>query len=163
MTAIQTTRLGAPTATTSQTECRSELDNHVDTCMVGTKTSLLIHDYNRPVQVHGYDEGVGETEAFRTVSAVISYDHPESGYMYMLLLRQAILIPQMENNLVCPLQIRDNDVRVNYEPKFMVPVPTDNHHSIVIRGIYQDQQPINIPLSIKGVISYFPSRKPTRV
>ena len=68
----------------------------------------------------------------------------------------------MENNLLCTLQMRDNDVRVNDEPKFMIPTPTDNHHDIVINGIYQYQQPINIPLSIKGVISYFPSRKPTR-
>ena len=156
------TRLGALTDMPSQTECRSKLDNHADTCVVGTKTVLLIHDYVRPVQVHGYDEGVGETEALRTVSAVIAYDHPESGDTYMLILHQAILITQMENNLLFPLQMRDNNVRVNDEPKFMVPKPTDNHHAIVIRGIYQDQQLINIPLSIKGVISYFTSRKPTR-
>ena len=80
----------------------------------------------------------------------------------MVVLHQAILIPQMENNLLCPLQIRDNDVRVNDKPKFMVLTPTYNHHAIVIRGIYQYQQPLNIPQSIKGVISYFPSRKPMR-
>ena len=100
--------------------------------MVGTKTPLLIHDYNRPVQVHGYDEGVSEIEACWTVSAVIAYDHPELGDTYILVLHQAILIPQMENNLLCPLQMRDNDVRLNDEPKFMDPTPTDNHHTIVI-------------------------------
>ena len=80
------TRLGALTATTSQTECRSELDNHAETCVVGTKTDLLIHDYVRPVQVHGYYQLVGEIEACQTVSAVIGYDHPESGDTYMLVL-----------------------------------------------------------------------------
>ena len=44
----------------------------------------------------------------------------------------------------------------------MVPTPTDNHQAIVINGIDQDQQQNNIPLSIKGVILYFPLRKPTR-
>ena len=58
--------------------------------------------------------------------------------------------------------MRDNNVLVNDKPNFMVPTPTENHHVIVINGIDQDQQPINTPLSIKGVISYFPSRKPTR-
>ena len=153
--AIQTTRLGALTATTSQNECRSEIDNHADTCVVGTKTDLLIHDYDRPIQVHGYDEGVGEMEAFRTFNAVIAYDHLESGYTYMLVIHQAILIPQMENNLLCPLHMRDNDVRLNDRSNFMVPTTTYNHYVIVIRGIDQDQQPINIPLSTKGVISYF--------
>ena len=68
----------------------------------------------------------------------------------------------MENNLLCPLQMRDNDVHVNDEPKFMALTPTNNHHAIVINGIYQDRQPINIPLFIRGVIYYFPSHKPTR-
>ena len=162
VSSIRTTNLGALTATTSQTECRSEIDNHADTCVVGTKTALLIHDYDRPVKVHGYDDGVREIEACRTVRAVIAYDHPESGDTYMLVLHQAILIPQMENNLLCPLQMRDNDVRVNDEPKFMALTPTDNHHAIVINGSDQDQQQVNIPLSIRGVISYFPLRKPTR-
>ena len=87
---------------------------------------------------------------------MIAYDHPESGDTYMLVLNQEIIIPQMEKNLLCPLQMRDNDVRVNDESKFMVPTPTENNHAIVINGIDQDQQPINIPLSIKGVISYLP-------
>ena len=130
--------------------------------MVGNNAALLIHDYDRPVQFHGYDKGVGETEACRTVSDIIAYDHPESGETYMLVLHQAILIPQTENNLLCPLQIQDNEVRVNYEPKFMVSTPTENHHAIVIRGIDQDQQPINIPQYIKGIISYFPSHKHTK-
>ena len=78
--------MGALTATTSQTECHSKLDNHADTCMIATKTALLIHNYDRPVQVHGYDDGVGETKACRTVSAVIAYDHPDSGDTYMLVL-----------------------------------------------------------------------------
>ena len=51
--------------------------------MVGTNTALLIHDYEKPVKVHGYDKGVGEIEACRTVSAIIVYDHPESwGHVY---------------------------------------------------------------------------------
>ena len=58
--------------------------------------------------------------------------------------------------------MRYNDVRVNNEPNFMALTPTDNNHAIMINGIDQDQQPINISLSIRCVISYFPSRKPTR-
>ena len=81
--------------------------------MVGTNTALLIHDYDRPIQVPGYDEGVCEMEACRTVSAVIEYDHPESGDTYILILHQAVIIPEMEKNLLFPLQMRDNNVRVN--------------------------------------------------
>ena len=106
--------------------------------MIDTKTALLIHDYDRPIQVCGHDKVVGETEACQTVIALIVYDHPESGDTYMLVLHQTIIITQMENNLLSPLQMRENDVRVNDESKFMVLAPTDNHHTIVIRGIDQD-------------------------
>ena len=58
--------------------------------------------------------------------------------------------------------MRENGIRVNDELKFMAMTPTDNHHAIVINGINQDQQPINIPLSIRGVIYFIPLRKPTR-
>ena len=91
--------------------------NRAETCVVVTKTDLLIHDYKRTVQFRGYDEGVSKTEACRTVNAVIVYDYLESGYTYMLVLHQAILITQMEKNLLCPLQMTYNDVRVNYGDK----------------------------------------------
>ena len=58
--------------------------------------------------------------------------------------------------------MRDNDVRLNDKPKFMALIPTKNHYDIVINGSDQYQQQLNIPLSIRGVISYLPSRKPTR-
>ena len=58
--------------------------------------------------------------------------------------------------------MRDNDVCVNDEPKSMALTPTDNNNAIVINGIDQYQQPINISLYIRVVISYFPLRKPTR-
>ena len=70
--------------------------------MFGTKTALLIHDYDRPVKVHGYDEKVREIEACRTVSAVIVYNQPESGDTYMLVLHQAILISEMEKTYYVP-------------------------------------------------------------
>ena len=45
-----------------------------------------------------------------------------------------------------------HDVRVNDKPKFMDLTPTDNHHVIVINRSDQEQQQVNIPLSIRGVI-----------
>jgi len=42
----------------------------------------------------------------------------------------------------------------------MVLKPTEEHHWIKIPGT-KDRGPLNIPLSIKGVISYFPTWKPT--
>ena len=158
---LRTVRIGSLQAGDSQ-ETRTELDSHADTCVVGQHTALLIHDFDRQVRVHGYDEAIGQAVNCRTVSAVIAYDHPETGEVYMLILHQAIMIPQMTVNLISPMQLRDNDFRVNDEPKYMVPNPTEDHHAIVAPVIDGDETPLRIPLSLKGVTSYFPSRKPTR-
>jgi hypothetical protein len=55
------------------------------------------------------------------------------------------------------MQMRHNGITVNECPKHCTPVPARDDHAIVIPdGNYM------IPLSISGVTSYFPSRKPTR-
>ena len=158
---IRTARVGSLVAGDGK-EIRTELDSHADTCVVGNNTALLVHDFDRPVRVHGYDDTVSHSEACRTISAVIAYDHPESGEAFMLIIHQAILIPGMKANLLSPMQLRDNDLRVNDEPKFMVPNPTEDHHAIYIPEVKGESPALRIPLSLHGVTSYFPTRKPTR-
>jgi hypothetical protein len=60
------------------------------------------------------------------------------------------------------MQLRDNDLRVNDEPKYMALNPSNDHHAIVIPGKGDNATELRIPLALKGVISYFPSSKPTR-
>jgi len=83
----------------------------------------------------------------------------------MLVIHQAVLIPSMKTNLLSPMQLRDNSLRVNDEPKFMALNPTEDMNAITINTTKDDEDEgikLRIPLSIKGVIGYFPSRKPTR-
>ena len=140
-------------------EFKSELDSHADTCVVGKDTALEIHDYERPVRVFGYDERVGQANHCRTITAVVAYDHPTTGEVYMLVINQAILIPRMKANLLSTMQMRDNDLRVNDEPKSMVLNPTEDNHAIVVPTTGNES--LRIPLALDGVISYFPTRKPT--
>jgi ribosomal protein L31E len=158
---VRTVRLGS-IHVEGDTESRTELDSHADTCVVGEETALVIHDFEQPVRVFGYDEAIGQATNFKTVSAIIAYIHPETGEKYMLTIHQAILIPQMKANLLSPMQLRDNDLRVNDEPKYMALNPTDDHHAIVIPGKGDDATELRIPLALQGVISYFPSSKPTQ-
>ena len=81
----------------------------------------------------------------------------------MLVLHQAILIPDMPNNLLCPMQLRDHGLSMNDEPKYMALTPTDDHHAITFCDHNtQRRDLLRIPLDLHGVTSYFPSRKPTR-
>ena len=131
--------------------------------MVGRDTALLIHDYETPVRVQGYNEDVGERSDCRIVSAVVAYVHPASGDVYMLVIHQAILIPSMPHNLLCLMQLQDHGLTVNDEPKYMALNPMEEHHAITSRDRNtQVGGPLRIPLELHGVTSYFLSRKPTK-
>jgi hypothetical protein len=142
-------------------EGRAELDNHADTTVLGSNTALIIHDFERPVRVHGYDATVAQRDACKTVSGVVAYDHPD-GTVYYLVFHQAILIPQMTVSLISSMQLRDNDIIVNDEPKHMVLNPTNDHHCITVNEAAGRTTALRIPLLLHGVTSYFPTRKPTR-
>jgi hypothetical protein len=129
---VRTVRVGSFGAEVVGQEFRSEMDSHADTCVVSSKTSLIVNDFGRPVRVHGYDETVSEKEHCRTVSGVVAYDDPTSGETYMLVINQAIEIPSVKMNLLSPMQLRDNDLYVNEEPKHMALNPTED----LVRGIY---------------------------
>ena len=159
---LRTVRIGSLRANDQGREFRSELDSHADTCVVSPTTALEIHDFDRTVRVFGYDEDAEHAKECRTVSAAVAYDHPATGDVYMLLLHQAISVPNMNSNLLSPMQMRDNDVRVNDEPKSLVLNPTDDHHAILVPPNDGQEEYLRIPLALHGVTSYFPTRKPTR-
>ena len=71
------------------TESYTELDSHSDTCVVG-KHALIIHDYDRPVNVSGFDKSLGSVNDRRIVSAALAYDRLDNGETIMLIINQAI-------------------------------------------------------------------------
>ena len=66
----------------------------------------------------------------------------------------------MCNNLLCPMQIRMNDIKVFDCPKFLIDKPDCYEHTISIPSAHGEDY--IIPLSLHGVTSYFPTRKPTQ-
>ena len=61
--------------------------------------------------------------------------------------------------------MRANDIRINDEPKSLVPNPTDDHHAMVVPVINKEiktNTELRIPLFLIGVTSYFTTRKPTQ-
>ena len=140
---------------------RADLDSHADTSLISESVCLITHDYERPVRLFAYDENASEAKRCKTVSGAMAYDCPRTGETYILMVHQSILSPNpMDHVLLCPQQMRDYDIRVNDEPKHMALTPTEDMHAIVIPRT-GDEGPLRIPLSLYGVASYFPVRKPT--
>jgi hypothetical protein len=157
---ITTARISSMSSST--TEFRTELDSHADTSVVCEDTALIIADFERPVTVFGYDEDPSKSRVCKTVSAVVAYDHHDSGVAKMLIIHQAILVPRLKANLLGTMQLRDNGVRVNDEPKYMALNPTNETHALLVPRLHENDDPLLIPLSLYNVASYFPTRKPSR-
>lgn len=105
----------------------------------------------------GFLDSLGCVSDAPVVSAALIYDDPVTGNAVLLVIHQAIYIKGMKHNLLCPMQMRWNGLTVNERPKHCTPTPTRGDHSITVPdGNYL------IPLSLHGITSYFPTRKPSQ-
>jgi hypothetical protein len=139
---------------------RSDLDSHAD-CCVCTKKVLVFNDFDHEVTVTGW-EPTGETQSLRIVSVALGYTMPQSGKTVLLIVHQSILSPTLNHNLLSTMQIRLHDVIVNETPKSQYLNPTKLSHSISVRGENVDDVLV-IPLELHGVVSCFPTFKPTQL
>jgi hypothetical protein len=55
------------------------------------RNALIVHDFERPVNVTGFDKKVANIKAM-TVTAVVAYDDPVSGETILLIINQVIYI-----------------------------------------------------------------------
>jgi len=97
-------------------ETSLELDSHADTTVLGGD-ALIFQNYDRPVEVLGYDSSMGP-KTYQTVSGALAFDHPMTGQTYLLVFHQAISMPRLDHHLLCLMQCRVNDVIVNDVPNF---------------------------------------------
>ena len=133
---------------------RVELDSNADTCCVGGGV-MIINETDRFVSASGFASSLGTIKKVPIVSAAIAYDDPRSGDVYILILHQALHFPELSRCLLCPMQLRLNDVVVNERPKFLTHKPTEDDHALRVEELL-------IPLDIHKVASYFSGRKPTK-
>jgi hypothetical protein len=140
--------------------CRSDLESHADASVVGMEV-ITFQDFERPVNVSGYDPKGPVYMALKTVSAGMAYDEPGSGKVVILILHQEINLPHLPHNLLNPMQMRLNDVVVNETPRFHCAHPTNLSHTINVKGENMNDELV-IPLDFRGVVSCFTTRKPTQ-
>jgi hypothetical protein len=115
---------------------------------------------NRSNTVTGWDPE-GETQSLRIVSAALGYTIPESGKTVLLIVHHRIFSTTLKHNLLSTIQLRLHDVIVNETPKFQCLKPTNLSHSISVRGDNVDDVLV-IPLDLHGVVSCFPTFKPSQ-
>ena len=131
------------------------MDSHADSPVVG-KNAYIIETQGKKVTVNGFTESLG-SKTVPVVDAAVAYDCEFTGKVYILIIRNALYFEEMSINLISPFILRLAGLHVNEEPKFMATHPTLDHHSISV-----PDSDIRFPMALNGIISYLPTRRPTK-
>ena len=90
------------------------------------------------------------------VDAALKYECPYSGETKLLIIRRGLYVPSTTHNLLPPFMLREAGIIINEVPKIHVTSPTEEHHAITFQ-----ETNFQIPLSLHGTFSYFPTSKPS--
>ena len=137
-----------------QKESRTELDSHANMPVVG-RHAFIIAKTGRIADVNAFTPDYSSMQV-PIVDAARQYECPYDSKSYILIIRNALHVPSMNNNLIPPFVMREAGVTVNDTPKIQCASPTEEDHSIMF-----PETGFRIPLALWGVFSYFPTTKPT--
>ena len=115
----------------NESSTRTELDSHANMVVVG-KYCMIFDDTGKTCTVNAFSETAGKLENVPIVDAVIAYDCPYKCKIYLLLLRNALHIPELEVNLLPPFIVREAGIEVDECPKSQMSNPTIKNHSMYI-------------------------------
>ena len=74
--------------------------------------------------VSGFDPSQ-QTQKSKVVDAAIWYTCQDTGDHLILMINQAIYVPEVERYLLCPMKCQINGVEINEVPKFLTINPTE--------------------------------------
>ena len=135
---------------------RSELDSHANMTVLGKHCFVFDNIHGQTCEVQPFDPSLGTVKEVPIVDAAVAYDCPYTHKTYILMFRNALHVPSMENNLIPPFIMREAGLLVNDVPKIHADDPEIKDHSIA----FPDTD-LRIPLQLWGIFSFFHSRIPT--
>ena len=134
-------------------ELRTELDSHANMTVVG-QNSYIVMDTGKLAEVNPYNPDY-KSMRLPIVDATLQYDCPYSGDVFILVVRNAIFVKFMNNNLLPPFALQEAGIVVNETPKIQIKDPSVEDHSFFFPETGE-----RIPLSLWGIFSYFLTTKP---
>ena len=132
-----------------------ELDLHADSPVVGKHTQILRRT-GRRVKVSGFTDQLGDPIPVDVVDAAMMYNCEYSGNSYLMVIRNALYLKQMESTLIPPFMMRVAGIEIDKCQKFLAKKLSIRNHLIFF--LYQN---IHIPMKLFGIVSYVPARLPS--
>ena len=106
--------------------------------------------------VNAFSASAGKLDDIPIVDAVVAYDCPLTSKVFLLLMRNALLVSDMQMNLLPPFIVREAGILLNDCPKSQHPDPTVDVHSL-----HHPEAGLRIHFGLHNTFSYFNTRKPT--
>ena len=133
----------------------TDLNSHADSPVVGDNATILFLT-NKTVRVSGFTKVLGNIAKIPVVVAAITYTDTITGVIYLLIINNSLYMKEMEDNLIPPFMITLTNHGVDEFLKFLCKQSTINTHAITITN-----PELVIPLSLKGITCFMPTRKHT--
>ena len=87
------------------------------------KNAYIFLDHDGAVDIIGYDwSNWTSAKNMKTVSSALTYNDQATVKTTILVVHQAIHIQTMGSNLLCPMQVQINDVKVDETPKVLTKI-----------------------------------------
>ena len=141
-------------AQSSEEMPKSELDSHANMAVVG-RHGTVIADLEKNCRVNAFGPDC-DTLTIPIKDMATKHVDPHSGEQHILVVRNALHVPAMDNNLIPPFVMREAGLVVKDTPKTHLDKPTKEDHST----FFPDEK-LRTPLKLSGTFSHFPSKKPT--
>eukprot|EP00957_Ditylum_brightwellii_P156254 11893015-Ditylum_brightwellii.AAC.1 len=102
------------------TPFRSELDNHTNMIVAGCGC-VIFDTTGQKCTVKSFPKGAGQLDNVPIVDVVMAYDCPYKAKTYLLLMRNALYVPELTTNLLPPFILCEGGILVDECPKSQVP------------------------------------------
>jgi hypothetical protein len=134
---------------------RTELDSHANMVVLGKHCLCLTPQGKKMARVAAFSPTL-EPMDIPIVDACIRWTDPLTDKNHFLLFEDALYVEQMEHKLIPPFLLRESGWLVNDVARIHTNHVNEFTHSLVL-----EHEHVHIPLSLKGVFSYFTTVAPT--
>eukprot|EP00986_Skeletonema_menzelii_P007458 scaffold2934_cov146-Skeletonema_menzelii.AAC.1 len=128
---------------------RNETDSRADTCVLG-RNYRYIADTGQVCNVNGFHNEFEQLTDVHVVDAATGWFHPDTGKLYILVIKQGLWMPDMDHSLINPNQIRDFGIDLHDNPYDM-----GRKFGIAHEDAF-------IPFHTSGATVFFDTFKPTQ-
>ena len=133
----------------------TQLDSHANMVLIVKQVFVFSHS-GKHADVQDFSKEVKGLPEVPIVDAVIAYDCPSSGYIYLLIVRNALCVPTMDVNLIPPFVLIEVGLIFNYMPKIHFEYPSVEDHSL-----FYEETGLIISFNLNGTFLMFETRSLT--